>query len=234
MSLEDEWIRMVATTRLTGHSKGYFSVYTFPPNQAVSIHKQVKINQIRKQKPIYKNVKNIIIEKSKSLLRSIKPEQLDHLESVNKKVMLLKKTAYDTPEIKNSSVDLIVTSPPFLNVVSYDKDNWLRCWFNDISLGKDDLSMLGKLENWEKFVFKTLRELYRVLKKNKHLVFEVGEIRKGKIKLDEIVSPLAKEAGFKIECVLIHKQSFTKTANIWGINNNQKGTNTNRLLILKK
>src|SRR5204863_8558711 len=28
----DEWIRMVAINRLTGHSPGFFSVYTLPPN----------------------------------------------------------------------------------------------------------------------------------------------------------------------------------------------------------
>jgi len=28
----DRWIEMVATNRLTGHSKGFFSVYTLPPN----------------------------------------------------------------------------------------------------------------------------------------------------------------------------------------------------------
>ncbi len=32
----DRWIRMVATNRLTGHSKNFFSVYTLPPNQAVT------------------------------------------------------------------------------------------------------------------------------------------------------------------------------------------------------
>ena len=39
----DKWLRMVTTNRLTGHSKGYFSVYTLPPNQAVSPEKQIKI-----------------------------------------------------------------------------------------------------------------------------------------------------------------------------------------------
>ncbi|HWI12792.1 MAG TPA: DNA methyltransferase, partial [Burkholderiales bacterium] len=32
----DRWIRMVATNRLTGHSPGFFSVYTLPPNQATT------------------------------------------------------------------------------------------------------------------------------------------------------------------------------------------------------
>ena len=36
----DAWIQMVALNRLTGHSSGFFSVYTLPPNQAVSIESQ--------------------------------------------------------------------------------------------------------------------------------------------------------------------------------------------------
>lgn len=40
----DDWIRMVAINRLTGHSPGFFSVYTLPPNQAVSVASQRKIN----------------------------------------------------------------------------------------------------------------------------------------------------------------------------------------------
>jgi hypothetical protein len=30
----DDWIRMLALNRLTGHSTGFFSVYTLPPNQS--------------------------------------------------------------------------------------------------------------------------------------------------------------------------------------------------------
>ncbi len=41
----DRWIAMVATNRLTGHSKGFFSVYTLPPNQAVSQQSQHRINR---------------------------------------------------------------------------------------------------------------------------------------------------------------------------------------------
>ena len=41
----DDWIAMVALNRLTGHSAGFFSVYTLPPNQAVSVKSQIRINQ---------------------------------------------------------------------------------------------------------------------------------------------------------------------------------------------
>jgi len=39
----DDWICLVCLNRLTGHSSGFFSVYTLPPNQAVSIKSQTKI-----------------------------------------------------------------------------------------------------------------------------------------------------------------------------------------------
>ena len=46
LDMIDKWIRMVAINRLTGHSKGFFSVYSLPPNQAVSIERQKLINLI--------------------------------------------------------------------------------------------------------------------------------------------------------------------------------------------
>ncbi len=48
----DDWIRAVALNRLTGHSAGFFSVYTMPPNQAVSVATQRAINARRGQVPM--------------------------------------------------------------------------------------------------------------------------------------------------------------------------------------
>ena len=47
----DDWLRMVSVNRLTGHSSGFFSVYTLPPNQATSAAGQRKINEKRQQVP---------------------------------------------------------------------------------------------------------------------------------------------------------------------------------------
>ena len=64
----DAWIRMVAVNRLTGHSPGFFSVYTLPPNQAASVAAQRKINADRTQVPPYRSVPDLILRKSRSLL----------------------------------------------------------------------------------------------------------------------------------------------------------------------
>ena len=65
----DRWIRMVAINRLTGHSPGFFSVYSLPPNQAVSIEAQAKINKTRQQTPEPKDIVPRILRRSKSLLK---------------------------------------------------------------------------------------------------------------------------------------------------------------------
>ncbi len=64
----DGWIRMVAINRLTGHSPGFFSVYTMPPNQAVSVESQRKINALRHQVPPPRDIAALILKKSRALL----------------------------------------------------------------------------------------------------------------------------------------------------------------------
>ena len=118
---------MVATNRLTGHSKGFFSVYTLPPNQAIAAERQKKINLIRKQIPEYRNVKEIIFNKSKSLIKNLSEQEVLNLRLAGERSVFLSEDARETKQIRDNSVDLIVTSPPFLDVVDYVGDNWLRC-----------------------------------------------------------------------------------------------------------
>ena len=232
----DSWIRMVATNRLTGHSKNFFSVYTLPPNQAVTQERQVRINRLRGQKPEYKDVKFIILKKTRNLTSGLNKDIVNQLKRIGNKTKFLNEDARCTPKIKSNSVNLTVTSPPFLDIVNYVEDNWLRCWFNNINTKAvvDKITVTSKLENWQKIMGEVFIELYRITKKGGFGAFEVGEVKKGKIKLDEHVVPLGLKAGFECPGVIVNLQKFTKTANIWGINNNSIGTNTNRIVIFRK
>lgn len=236
LDMVDKWIRMVATNRLTGHSKGFFSVYSMPPNQAVSPQRQILINKKRNQVPEYKDVKQLIIKKSKSLLKDITFIDKSKLCSIYKQAILLNKDARETQEIPSNSVQLIVTSPPFLNVVQYAHDNWLRCWFNGIDAEEIEKKMTlpSNIDEWTDIMQQVFYELYRVTKPNGYVAFEVGEVKNGKVKLDEYIAPIGIDVGFKLLGIMINKQNFTKTSNIWGINNNKKGTNTNRIVVFKK
>lgn len=232
----DKWIQMVATNRLTGHSKGFFSVYTLPPNQAISPEGQIKINKKRNQKPDYRNTRKLILRKSDTLLRNLTNRQKQNLREAGKSALFLQKDARKTVEIESDYVQLTVTSPPFLDVVQYSKDNWLRCWFNSINLEEisKKITMAKKIDRWSAVMEDVFKELYRITQIGGWVAFEVGEVRKGKIRLDEYVVPLGLKAGFQCEGTLINLQKFTKTSNIWGINNMDSGTNTNRIVLFHR
>ncbi len=232
----DGWIRMVATNRLTGHSPGFFSVYTFPPNQAVSQASQVRINVKRDQVPSYRDTKAIILKKSRQLLQGLTSEQIEQLHTAAQQALFLTGDARATPEIPDGSIQLTVTSPPFLNIVQYAEDNWLRCWFNSLPTDQmaTQITMARTVERWSEVMGRVFTELFRVTKVGGFVAFEVGEVRNGKIKLEETVVPLGVAAGFRCEAILINAQQFTKTANIWGVVNNRSGTNSNRIVLLRK
>ncbi|MCK4408899.1 MAG: hypothetical protein KAW67_02370, partial [Candidatus Eisenbacteria sp.] len=120
----DRWIRMVAVSRLTGHSSGFFSVYTLPPNQAVSVVSQRRINEQKEQTPPRRHVAELILRKSRVLLGGLGDAERAVLHRVLERSLLLTGPAAAAPEVSDGSVALVVTSPPFLDVVDYARDNW--------------------------------------------------------------------------------------------------------------
>lgn len=232
----DRWIRMVATNRLTGHSSGFFSVYTLPPNQATQPKSQIRINRLRKQAPEYRNTKNIILKKTRTIIKRVSEADRQNLNTVRSQARFLSTDARHTPKIDDGTIQLTVTSPPFLDIVQYSNDNWLRCWFNSI----DDkaiaahITMAKNIDKWCSVMGGVFNELFRITKPAGYVAFEVGELRNGSIKLEDYVIPLGKNAGFRCDTLIINTQKFTKTANIWGIQNNESGTNTNRIVLFQK
>jgi len=232
----DAWIRMVATNRLTGHSPGFFSVYTLPPNQALTAAKQVEINHRRGQVPEYRDTRALILKKTRQLLSGLDDDGRRNLSGAAPSAHFLTGDARRTPALPSDSVRLTVTSPPFLDVVQYAADNWLRCWFCglDAEAIAGGITMARTVEAWADTMQGVLQELFRVTAPGGFVAFEVGEVRKGTVRLEEVVLPLGIRAGFRPMGVLVNEQAFTKTANIWGVDNNAKGTNSNRIVLFEK
>ena len=222
-----DWLRMVAINRLTGHSPGFFSVYTLPPNQATSVANQLKINQKRSQTPPGRDIAAVILKKTRQLLRDGSP--MAHPPAI-----LGTGTSTKLAHIPTGSVALVVTSPPFLDIVQYAQDNWLRCWFAGIDARAVEIAMHRTESAWEAMVRSTLTELARVVRPGGHVAFEVGEVRGGKVLLEQAVWRAAEGLPFERLAVMVNQQAFTKTANCWGVDNNTKGTNTNRIVLLSR
>lgn len=232
----DRWIRMVATNRLTGHSPGFFSVYTLPPNQAVTPERQLKINQRLGQQPTYRDTHRLILNKSAQLIKGLSDTQLRSLRQAARTARFVNQDARATHEIPPETVRLTVTSPPFLDIVQYAQDNWLRCWFNaiDSEAVAARITMARTVDAWSQVMLAVFRELHRVTCAGGWVAFEVGEVRRGSVRLDEMVVPLGIQAGFTCAGIVINSQVFTKTSNIWGIRNNASGTNSNRIVLFQK
>jgi hypothetical protein len=223
----DDWIRMVAINRLTGHSPGFFSVYSLPPNQAVSVEAQAKINAKREQAPPPRDVAGLILRKSRALL-------VDGAPPPHPPALLATGDAWRAPFLADGAVDLVVTSPPFLDVVDYAADNWLRNWFAGMDAEPARISAHRSEAEWEGMVRACLVELARVVRPGGHVAFEVGEVRGGRLLLERLVWRAAEGLPFRRLFVLVNAQEFTKTSNCWGVGNNSKGTNTNRIVVLRR
>jgi hypothetical protein len=275
----DDWIRMVALGRLTGHSAGFFSVYTLPPNQAVGLAAQRKINAERGQAPPRRDVPALILKKSRSLLRDGPPVYLplegggrphsgregvtpvpDKAEAVSPHPaglrlgaiqrpspsrgglsahhvspdQLMTGPAWDTPDLPDASVALIVTSPPFLDVVDYRGDNWLRCWFAGIDAAGVAIDRHRTVPEWEGFVRRCFHEFARVVRPGGHVAFEVGEVKRGAVLLERSVVAAVRGLPLTLLGVMVNDQAFTKTAHCWGVGNNRRGTNTNRIVVFRR
>lgn len=223
-----DFIRMAVLSRLTGHSSGYCSGYTLPPNQMrKSITAQQRYNEEHVLTPPERDVAAIIADKSRKLLKDGPvPLICSHTLGIG--------AAWDTPWIPDASVDLVFTSPPFGDVVNYAEENWLRMWFAGID-GKDvAFSHHKSLDDWTAMIRYTLIEMMRVVKSGGYIAMEVGEIKRGSVALERLVWAAAEGLLCRRVAVIIHNGGFTKSSNIYGVRNGVLGTNTNRVVILQR
>ena len=74
-------------------------------------------------------------------------------------------------EIKDNSVDLIVTSPPYYNIKDYSKDGYQKS--NHSKIQANDIGNFESFENYIKEMLKVWKECERVLKPNGKLCLNV-------------------------------------------------------------
>lgn len=231
------YLMHTALSRLHGHSDGFFSVYSFP-QISILPQAQHRNNIKRGLRPEYKSVKERIEKKMKRDLSRPVPPHYYKASALNKYL----NGSAENLQLPASSVDLVVTSPPFLDKVDYRQDNWMRAWFLGLedTMKKTKLSIFADTADWSRFMASVMKEMLRVLKPGRHAVIEVGEVSVGKetVYLEKLMMDslpvTARGYELSVKEVFINQQSFTKLANCWDVSNNAKGTNTNRCLVVEK
>lgn len=135
-------------------------------------------------------------------------------------------------------INLLLTSPPYLGVVNYARQNWIRSWFLDadpeiVSKKLDDGLNLFE---WIKFSKETLIALKKLMHPKGVAVFVIGDVAKSQ----HSVIPLAREFCAMVKENHIFKNvwvysdyihSSDKTTKIWG-DTKGKATTIDRIVIL--
>jgi len=107
--------------------------------------------------------------------------------------------------IKEQSIDLICTHPPYADIIKYSKN----------ILG--DLSLCNNIDEFLKAMEKVASESYRVLKPDKYCSFLIGDIRRKKhlIPLGFKVMQVFMEAGSVLKEIVIKQQHNCKSTQLW-------------------
>ena len=114
--------------------------------------------------------------------------------------------ARDLSFLKNDSFDLVLTHPPYMNIIKYSE-------------GKipEDLSNIGSLPKFCDEIEKIAKELFHVLKPDKYCAILIGDTRKGKhyVPLSFNVMQRFLKVGFILKEDIIKVQHNCAFTNRW-------------------
>lgn len=144
--------------------------------------------------------------------------------------------------IRDSTIDLIVTSPPYTRVIRYGQFNWIRLWFLGTN-GKnvdENLFFTQSLDKYSHFMTDALREMKRTLKSGGRAIVVIGDVRDKSTDENHNLAKMiwlncAEPLGFRLEEPIIVDRinDETKVSKIWG-ERRGNATKTDRILVLQK
>lgn len=109
-------------------------------------------------------------------------------------------------EIKNESVDLVVTHPPYLNIIKY----------SDGKIEEDLSNITGVKKFCDEFE-KGIKEIYRVLKENRYCAILIGDTRKSRhyVPLSSYVMQRFLNLGFALKEDIVKVQHNCESTPYW-------------------
>lgn len=108
-----------------------------------------------------------------------------------------------------SGIDCVITSPPYMNALDYQRDNRLRLWFLGENGTQNADQKLGAREYFEKLLLSVAKQLDKKVKPGGYCVFVVGEhaLRSGDKYPSEVLMKvfLQNMSGFSLDNVIADK-----------------------------
>jgi site-specific DNA-methyltransferase (adenine-specific) len=229
-STVDNFITAMILGIMHGKSLGYLSIsmpntFSMSPNY---VKNYIKKNGLNKHK---RDVFELLLKKLDRCYQMIEVKGETHLADARRLSFL-----------KECSVDMSITSPPYTRVIRYGDFNWIRLWLLGKGGKETDRSLFcsGSLEKYKDFMTEVLEENWRVLKHGSKAIYVIGDVKN---KENDDVTNLAqfvwdncaKAVGFRLSEQIIEDRivDSRKVSRIWG---ETKGNATiiDRVMILEK
>ncbi len=150
------------------------------------------------------------------------------------------KAIADAPGFESyvGEVKLVVTSPPYLDVVNYAKQNWIRVWFlgegaNEVHDALDDNLTLS---SWLEFMDKVVHQARRMIRPDGVVVFVIGDVAKSSRSVVSLAREFLRQVMFQgafsyVGCLSDHLEIGMKTTRIWADTKGQ-ATTVDRIIVL--
>lgn len=148
-------------------------------------------------------------------------------------------------KVPPESVNLVITSPPYLKVVNYGTSNWIRLWWLGLDgvarqRGEGRQKLDAKLDHqhnyddYKAFMLRVLRATARVLRPDGIAVYVIGDVATPDSDTISLAHQLWRDVGDRtglrlIETIEDSLQAHNKVSRIWG---ETKGQATDRDCVL--
>lgn len=140
--------------------------------------------------------------------------------------------------IKNESISLVVTSPPYLTVVNYTSSNWLRLWLlgYDRKTLSNDIELSDKLnfKQYVSFIKSYLNNVHKKIKPFGKVCLVVGDVE-GKKLIEDVWKQIRSKVNYELVNIY-YDDGYKKEHKVTNYmdKNTGKSTLIEKVLVLEK
>jgi len=141
-------------------------------------------------------------------------------------------------EITNSTVDLVITSPPYLNIVNYTNSNWLKLWLLGYDREKinERIKLTDKLayNEYINFISSVLKALEPKIRMGGHVCLIVGDVKDKKL-IEDVWNEISDSVNYEF-VEIFYDNGYSQNKKVLNAMNKRKGQATiiEKILVLRR
>lgn len=174
---------------------------------------------------------------------SIRMVEFSNQITDNTELKIYNADSRDLSFIKNNSIDIIITSPPYANTYDYYlyhkfRKRWLNidvkfAQYNEIGSRREFSSLKEQPKKWYDDLIKCFKEMAAKLKPSKYAFLVIGDsvIKKELIKIEKVITAFAPTTGFKVTDIL--STDLSHHSKLFNPNYAQKGKQEHLITLQK-